>query len=77
MIFPIESTKALQDQVLSVDGPKSDLIDTVEMKRLKDEMTSMKKKLMGKWTFVPSLLHCHPVENSSPVFVVKTQFKYF
>lgn len=44
-----ESTKALQDQVLSVDGPKTDLIDSVEMKRLKDEMTSMKKKIMGKW----------------------------
>ncbi|XP_078344292.1 serine/threonine-protein kinase MRCK alpha-like isoform X3 [Oculina patagonica] len=41
-----ESTKALQDQVLSVDGPKTDLIDSVEMKRLKDEMTSMKKKIM-------------------------------
>lgn len=44
-----ESTKALQDQVLSVDGPKTDLIDSVEMKRLKDEMTSMKKKIMGRW----------------------------
>ena len=44
----IESTKALQDQVLSVDGAKSDLMDSVEVKRLKDEMTSMKKKIMGK-----------------------------
>ena len=44
----IESTKALQDQALSVDGPKSDLVDSVEVKRMKDEMTSMKKKIMGK-----------------------------
>nr|XP_058949041.1 serine/threonine-protein kinase MRCK alpha-like isoform X2 [Pocillopora verrucosa] len=41
-----ESTKALQDQALSGDGSKSDQIDTMEMKRLKDEMTSMKKKAM-------------------------------
>ncbi|KAJ7369808.1 Serine/threonine-protein kinase MRCK alpha [Desmophyllum pertusum] len=41
-----ESTKALQDQALSVDGPKSDLMDSVEVKRMKDEMTSMKKKIM-------------------------------
>ena len=46
--YDVESTKALQDQVLSVDGPKSDVVDTVEVKRLKDEMTSMKKKIMGK-----------------------------
>lgn len=44
----VESTKALQDQALSVDGPKSDMVDTVELKRLKDEMTSMKKKIMGE-----------------------------
>ena len=43
-----ESTKALQDQALSVDGPKSDLMDSVEVKRMKDEMTSMKKKVMGE-----------------------------
>ena len=44
----VESTKALQDQVLSVDGPKSDMVDSLEVKRLKDEMTSMKKKIMGE-----------------------------
>jgi len=48
----VESTKALQDQVLSVDGPKSDVVDSVEVKRLKDEMTSMKKKLWVSRTLV-------------------------
>lgn len=42
-----DSTKALQDQVLSVDGPKSDHLDSVEVKRMKDDMASMKKKIMG------------------------------
>ena len=37
----------MQDQVLSVDGPKGDRADSIEVKRMKDEMTSMKKKIMG------------------------------
>ncbi|XP_015747480.1 PREDICTED: serine/threonine-protein kinase MRCK alpha-like [Acropora digitifera] len=41
-----DSTKALQDQVLSVDGPTGDRADSIEVKRMKDEMTSMKKKIM-------------------------------
>ena len=44
----------MQDQALSGDGSKSDQIDTMEMKRLKDEMTSMKKKAMGKRMLVES-----------------------
>ena len=44
----VDSTKALQDQVLAVDGPKSDHLESIEVKRLKDEMTSLKKKVMGK-----------------------------
>ena len=44
----IDSTKALQDQALAVDGPKGDQVDSIELKRLKDDMTSMKKKIMGK-----------------------------
>ena len=54
----VESTKALQDQVLSVDGPKSDMVDSVEVKRLKDEMTSMKKKIMGEWNLCLSYVSC-------------------
>ncbi|XP_073230481.1 serine/threonine-protein kinase MRCK beta-like isoform X9 [Porites lutea] len=41
-----DSTKALQDQALAVDGPKGDQVDSIELKRLKDDMTSMKKKIM-------------------------------
>ena len=37
----------MQDQVLSVDGPTGDRADSIEVKRMKDEMTSMKKKIMG------------------------------
>ena len=44
----VDSTKALQDQVMAVDGPKSDHLESIEVKRLKDEMTSLKKKVMGK-----------------------------
>lgn len=44
----------MQDQALSGDGSKSDQIDTMEMKRLKDEMTLMKKKAMGKRMLVES-----------------------
>lgn len=44
----VDSTKALQEQALAVDGPKGDQVDSIELKRLKDDMTSMKKKIMGK-----------------------------
>ena len=55
----VDSTKALQDQVLSVDGPnKGDYLDSIEVKRMKDEMTSMKKKIMGEWNcFYTNLYH--------------------
>lgn len=33
---------------MAVDGPKSDHLESIEVKRLKDEMTSLKKKVMGK-----------------------------
>ncbi|XP_068751786.1 serine/threonine-protein kinase MRCK alpha-like isoform X3 [Montipora capricornis] len=41
-----DSTRALQDQALSVDGPKGNHVDSTEVKRMKDEMTSLKKKNM-------------------------------
>lgn len=48
----LDSTKALQDQALAVDGPKGDQVDSIEVKRLKDDMTSMKKKIMGKSVYL-------------------------
>ena len=53
----IDSTKALQDQALAVDGPKGDQVDSIELKRLKDDMTSMKKKIMGKSVYFESMNH--------------------
>ena len=34
--------------MLSVDGPKSGMVDSLEVTRLKDEMTSMKQKSCGR-----------------------------
>jgi len=53
----IDSTKALQDQALAVDGPRGDQVDSTEVKRLKDDMTSMKKKIMGKSVYFNPLNH--------------------
>ena len=53
----VDSTKALQDQALAVDGPKGDQVDSIELKRLKDDMTSMKKKIMGKSVYFEFMNH--------------------
>ena len=45
-----ESTKALQEQnsLLGNSGGSVDQVDSLETRRLKDDMMTMKKKLMGK-----------------------------
>ena len=51
-LYLLDSTKALREQhdINSVDGSsRAKVVDTLETKKLKDEMMTMKKKLMGKF----------------------------